>query len=110
MKGRLVLKNIMLRLKLGVSDREKMSSRDIPVTVSWSGRIAGGPSVDYADICKALLKFDEMEYDYIEDLAADILGILRMEYPDGCWNVTVTKPFPPVSQKLESASFTVEGG
>lgn len=110
MKGRLVLKNIILRLKLGAEDIEKISSRDVPVTVSWSGRIAGGLSVDYAGVCEALMKFDEREYDYIEDLAADILGMLRMEYPDGCWEVTVTKPFPPVSLKLESASFTVEGG
>jgi len=110
MKGRLVLKNIMLRLKLGADDREKISFRDVPVTVSWSGRISSGPSVDYADLCITLEKFDEKEYDYIEDLAADILGVLRMEYPDGRWKVTVTKPFPPVSPKMEFASFTVEGG
>ncbi len=110
MKGRLVLKNIILRLKLGVDDREKISSRDVPVTVSWSGRISSGLSVNYADVCEALVKFDEKEYDYIEDLAEDILGMLRMEYPDGRWEVTITKPFPPVSLKMESASFTVEGG
>ncbi|MEN8208452.1 MAG: dihydroneopterin aldolase [Candidatus Fermentibacteria bacterium] len=110
MTGRLVLKNIVLRLKLGAADLEKITSRDVPVTVSWSGRIAGGPSVDYADVCETLAKFEGREYDYIEDLASDILGMLRAEYPDGIWQVTVTKPFPPVSLKLESASFTVEGG
>lgn len=110
MKGRLVLKNIILRLKLGVADHEKISSRDVPVTVSWTGKVAGGPSVDYTDVCKALSGFEDREYDYIEDLASEILRMLLMEYPDGHWTVTVTKPFPPVSLKLESAAFTVEGG
>ncbi len=69
-----------------------------------------GYSVDYYDVCKILTGFEGREYDYIEELAADILGVLLREYPDGHWVVTVSKPFPPVSLKLESASFTVEGG
>ncbi len=110
MKGILVLKNIILRLKLGAADHEKISQRDVPVTVSWSGKVVGGPSVDYADICKVLSGFEDSEYDYIEDLASGILRMLLMEYPDGHWTVTVTKPFPPVSLKMESAAFIVEGG
>ena len=110
MKGRLVLKNIILRLKLGIADHEKISQRDVPVTVSWNGTVASGPSVDYSDVCITLAGFEGREYDYIEELASDILGVLMREYPDGRWTVTVTKPFPPVSLKLESASFTVEGG
>ena len=110
MKGRLVLKNIILRLKLGAAAQEKISQRDVPITLSWSGTVASGPSVDYSEVCKTLAGFEGREYDYIEELAADILGVLLREYPDGLWVVTVTKPFPPVSLKLESASFTVEGG
>ncbi len=110
MKGRLLLKDIILRLKLGIANHEKISSRDVPITVVWTGEVASGPSVDYSDICDALAGFDESEYDYIEDLASDILSMLRREYPDGHWAVTVTKPFPSVSLKLESASFTVGGG
>ncbi len=110
MKGMLVLKNIILRLKLGAENQEKISSRDVPITVVWTGEVAVGPSIDYSDVCDALADFDEKEYDYIEDLASDILNLLRIEYPGGHWKVTVTKPFPPVSLKLESASFTVEGG
>ncbi|MCK5117787.1 MAG: dihydroneopterin aldolase [Candidatus Aegiribacteria sp.] len=109
MKGRLVLKNTILRLKLGVAEHEKISSRDVPVTVSWSGEITSGPTVDYSDVCKTLAGFEGRDYDYIENLASDILIILRREYPAGRWLVTVTKPFPPVSLKMESASFTVEG-
>ncbi len=110
MKGILVLKNIILRLKLGAASHEKISQRDVPVTVTRSGKVAGGPSVDYSDVCKTLAGFEGRDYDYIEDLASDILGVLLREYPDGRWSVTVTKPFPPVSLKLESVSFTVEGG
>ena len=110
MKGRLVLKNIILRLKLGAANQEKITQRDVPVTVTWSGRVAGGPSVDYSDVCRTLAGFEGREYDYIEDLASDILGVLLREYTDGRWAVTVTKPFPPVSLKMESASFTVEEG
>ncbi|MCD4700727.1 MAG: hypothetical protein K8S24_02615 [Candidatus Aegiribacteria sp.] len=110
MKGRLVLKNIILRLKLGAANHEKISSRDVPVTAVWTGEVAGGPSIDYFDVCNALAGFNEREYDYIEDLASDVLNLLRREYPCGRWAVTITKPFPPVSLKLESASFTVEGG
>lgn len=109
MKGRLVLKNIILRLRLGVGIHEKVSSRDVPITAVWTGDVAGGPSIDYADVCEVLKEFNEMEYDYIEDLASDILSLLQREYPDGHWVVTITKPFPLVSLKLESASFTVEG-
>ncbi|NOQ21982.1 MAG: hypothetical protein GQ565_04940 [Candidatus Aegiribacteria sp.] len=110
MKGKLVLKNIILRLKLGAANHEKISSRDVPVTAAWTGEVAGGLSIDYSDVCNALAGFEDREYDYIEDLASDILSILRRKYPDGRWVVTVTKPFPPVSLKLESASFTIERG
>ena len=108
MKGKLVLKDIILRLKLGAEEREKISSRDVPVTVTWTGEVASGPSIDYSNICKTLAGFEGREYDYIEDLSSDILSMLRREYPDGHWAVTVTKPFPLVCLKLESASFTVE--
>lgn len=110
MKGRLVLNNIILRLKLGVEKQEKISSRDVPVDAVWTGEVASGPSIDYSDVCNVLAGFNDREYDYIEDLASDILSLLRGKYTEGHWTVTVTKPFPPVSLKLESASFTVEGG
>jgi dihydroneopterin aldolase len=110
MKGRLDLKNIILRLKLGSESHEKISSRDVPVTAVWTGEVAGNLSIDYSDVCDALAGFEEREYDYIEELALDILNLLRKEFPDGFWRVTVTKPFPPVSLKLESASYTIEGG
>ncbi len=110
MKGRLVLKNFILRLKLGAAVHEKISSRDVPVTASWNGEVTSGPSVDYSDVCNTLAGFEGREYDYIEDLASDILIVLQREYSAGHWAVTVMKPFPPVSLKMESASFTVEGG
>ena len=110
MKGRLDLKNIILRVKLGAEEYEKLSYRDIPVTAVWTGQVAGSLSIDYSDVCNVLAEFNEREYDYIEELASDILKLLRKEYTEGSWKVTVTKPFPSVSLKLESASFTIEGG
>jgi len=110
MKGRLDLRNIILRVKLGVESREKISSRDIPINLVWMGEVAGSLSIDYSGVCDVLAEFEDREYDYIEELTMDILNLLRKEYPDGSWIVTVTKPFPTVSLKLESASFTAEGG
>lgn len=107
MKGRLVLKNMILRLKLGVENHERISCRNVPVTVVWTGEVSGNLSIDYSDICNVLTAFEGREYHYIEKLASDILDLLCSEYPDGHWKVTVTKPFPPVSLKLESASFIV---
>ena len=110
MKGKLVLKNVIIRLKLGSESFEKISSSDIPVDIEWSGEITEGMSIDYTDICEVLVNFSEREYDYIEELALDILSALVEEYPAGNWKVTVIKPFPPVSLKTESVLFTIEGG
>jgi dihydroneopterin aldolase len=110
MKGQLVLKNVIVRLKLGSEPFEKISCRDIPVDIVWSGEITGEMSIDYTHICKILARFTEKEYDYIEKLTLDIFNTLIEEYPSGNWKVTVTKPFPPVSLKMESALFTLEGG
>ena len=63
MKGRLVLKNIILRLKLGAASHEKISQRDVPVTVTWNGKVASGPSIDYSDVCRTLAGFEGREYD-----------------------------------------------
>jgi len=110
MRGRLDLNNIILRLKLGVESHEKVSSRDVPITVVWTGEVSGSLSIDYSDVCDVLAEFTDSEYDYIEELAQDMLNLLRKEFPFGFWKVTVSKPFPLVSLKLESASFTIEGG
>ncbi len=109
MKGRLDLKNMIIRLKLGSENHEKISSRDVPVSLVWTGEIAGSLSVDYSEVCDVLAEFEGKEYDYIEELAFDIRDVLRKAFPEGSWKVTVTKPFPQVRLKLESASFTVEG-
>ena len=110
MKGQLTLKNVIIRLKLGSELFEKISDSDIPVDILWSGEIKDGMSIDYTEICNILAELSEREYDYIEELASDILRSLLKDYPDGCWKVTVTKPFPQVSLKMESALFTIEGG
>ncbi len=110
MKGKLVLKNVIIRLKLGSESFEKISNSDVPVNIEWSGEITEGMSIDYTDICEVLVHFSERECVYIEELALDILNALVEEYPAGNWKVTVIKPFPPVSLKTESVLFTIEGG
>ncbi|MCK4671953.1 MAG: dihydroneopterin aldolase [Candidatus Aegiribacteria sp.] len=110
MKGQLVLKNVIIRLKLGSEPFEKISSSDIPVDIVWSGKIKEGISIDYTDICEVLARFTEKEYNYIEELTSDILNTLVEKYSSGHWKVTVIKPFPPVSMQIESAQFTMEGG
>ncbi len=110
MKGQLTLKNVIIRLKLGSEPFEKISDSDIPVDILWSGEMTGSMSIDYTGICEILAGFSEKEYDYIEELASDILNTLLEEYPTGYWKVIVTKPFPSVSLKMESALFAMEGG
>ncbi|MCK4505370.1 MAG: dihydroneopterin aldolase, partial [Candidatus Aegiribacteria sp.] len=102
MKGQLVLKNVIIRLKLGSEPFEKILSSDIPIDIIWSGEITGDMSIDYTHICEILARFSEKEYDYIEELTLDILNALVEEYPIDKWKVTVTKPFPAVSLKMES--------
>ncbi len=110
MKGQLVLKNVIIRLKLGNEPFEKISSRDIPVNIVWSGEMTESMSIDYTDICEMLTRYSEKEFDYIEELSSDILNTLMEEYPAGKWKVTVTKPFPQVSLKIESVLLTMGGG
>jgi dihydroneopterin aldolase len=109
MRGQLFLSGIILRLKLGAEPGEKISRRDIPVDITWSGEVITGMSVDYSKVCSLLAGVQEMDFLYLEDLASHLLGILRHEFPGGSWKVTVRKPFPPVSLRINSASFTLEG-
>lgn len=109
-RGTLELSGVVLRLRLGSLPREKLSARDVPLDISWTGTVTDGLSVDYSEVCENLAVFRDREYDYIEELAADVLELLSTEYPHGRWRVTVRKPFPQVGLKVETASFTVEGG
>lgn len=110
MRGTLELSGVVIRLRLGSLAREKLSARDVPLDISWTGTVTGRLSVDYSEVCRSLAAFRDRKYDYIEELASDVLELLSTEYPRGRWKVTVRKPFPQVSLKVETASFTVEGG
>ena len=109
-RGELLLENVTLRLKLGLLERERLSERDVPVTLSWKGEVAEGPSIDYSDVCEALSELQGGDYRYIEDVAKTVMRVLTDNFPGGRWRVTVRKPHPPVSLKMEAASFTLEGG
>ena len=109
MRGRLFLRNIILRLRLGEKPEETVSRRDVPVDVSWSGEVSQGISVDYSDVCSILSDVQEVDFLYLEDLTSHILHLLQKEFPGGSWTVTARKPFPPVSLRMDSASFTLEG-
>lgn len=110
MRGRLHLDSIVLRLKLGVLPQEKAAARDVPLDLQWQGTVSSGPAVDYAEVCRELERLEGTDYDYLEDLAVDVLNLLTGRFPLGEWRVTVRKPWPPAGLKMESASFTVEGG
>ncbi len=110
MRGTLELGGVILRLKLGKLPVEKISPRDVPVDISWTGSTSRMPGIDYSEVCQCLAVLQEREYDFIEELATGILDLLRRRYPSGIWKVKVRKPFPPAALKMEMASFTVEGG
>ena len=110
MTGTLELTGVILRLKLGALKVEKLSEKDVPVDLSWCGSMQEGHVLDYSLVCCKLASLQQREYDYIEELAEDILNLLHREFPGGRWRVTVRKPFPPAELKVECASYTVEGG
>jgi dihydroneopterin aldolase len=107
-RGTLELEGLVLRLVLGALPEEKLSLRDVPLDISWTGEVAGGPAVDYAAVCEKLAVLQNRDYDYIEDVASDVLSLLSAEYPGGHWRVRVRKPFPPAALRIETASFSVE--
>ncbi|OPL19014.1 MAG: hypothetical protein AVO35_03560 [Candidatus Aegiribacteria sp. MLS_C] len=110
MRGRLDLQGLVLRLRLGVLPEEKLSERDVPLDISWTGELGSPPAIDYGDVCHRLAGLQGSDYDYIEDLAADVLRLLTGEFKGGVWSVRVSKPFPPAGLRLRSAAVTVQGG
>jgi len=110
MTGTLELEGVILRVGLGALGSEKLSSRDLPLDITWTGTVTEGPGVDYAAVCQALAALQERDYDYIEEVAEEVLSLLEREYPEGIWKVRVRKPFPPACLRIGSASFTIEGG
>jgi dihydroneopterin aldolase len=106
----LEVKGIALNLKLGALAFERLEKRTVPVDLNWTGPLfsAGEPAVDYSLVCSCLKTTLKDEYLYIEELAADILGILKERWP-GSWKVTVRKPQPPVDPPVSEASVTVGG-
>lgn len=109
-KGTLRLEGIVLRVRLGAEDHERIASRDVPVDVEWKGEFEDGIPMDYTDVCRSIAVLEEGEYRYIEDLSRELLGLLGREFRTGKWTVTVRKPFPPSPLRMESASFTAEAG
>ncbi len=110
MKGTLVIRNLVLRLRLGALASEKPVTREVPVDLTWRGTVEGGISVDYSAVCGILESLAGSDFDYVEDLALEIHRRLSGEFPSGSWEVTVTKPWPPTDLKIRSVSFTVEDG
>ncbi len=109
-KGRLDLRGVVLRLRLGAGPEEVITERDVPVDVSWAGLHSEGEPVDYDIICGVLSRFQGTSYRYIEDLASDILSSVLDEMPEGFWRISIRKPHPPSLLPMESASYTLEGG
>ena len=108
--GTLELQGVVLRVRLGVLETEKLSARDLPLDISWTGTLREGPGVDYAAVCEKLAVLQDRDYDYLEEVAEEVLSLLEREFPEGLWKVRAVKPFPPACLKIGSASFTLEGG
>lgn len=108
--GRLELKGVSLRLKLGLHDFERIHTRTVPVDITRTGELFadGKPFLDYSLLVDTLESRLRDEYLYIEELAADVLQLLKERW-DGTWRVTVRKPEPHLSLRTEEASVTVEG-
>jgi dihydroneopterin aldolase len=106
----LELQGLVLRLRLGVLPVEKISERDVPVDLSWTGPHAGGAPFDYTDVIRTASRFSGACFDLVEDLAEALLGALTAEFPAGTWRVRVRKPWPPVHPPVECVVFTLEGG
>ena len=111
LSGTLTLEGVSLTLRLGVLPAERIEARVVPVDIQWSGELfAGGkPAVDYSEVCSALKTGIKTEYQFIEELAADILSVLTAGW-QGRWKVTVHKAFPPVAPSMDAASVSVSGG
>lgn len=107
--GKLKLRGIALELILGVHPFERIEKRTVPVDIVRTGLLFQGsvPAVDYTEICRLLKNELRNDYLYIEELAADILSLLKKSF-SGSWKVTVRKPEPPLELSVSEASVTVE--
>jgi dihydroneopterin aldolase len=106
--GTLILQEISLSLRLGAFPFERIGVRRVSVDLEWAGDLFanGKPVVDYSVVCSALNNELKSEYFYIEELAGDILTVLKKKW-NGNWTVTVGKAFPPVNPSVEKAVVTV---
>jgi len=108
--GTLEIIGIALNLKLGVHAFERVGRRRVPVDLAWTGSLipGGEPAVDYSRVCSLLKSSLREEYLYIEDLAVEILQLLKGQWA-GSWKVTVRKLAPPLDPPAAEARITVEG-
>lgn len=104
--GTLEMRGIGLRLRLGVHAFERIEPRRIPVDLTYRGPLF--PLVDYSAVCSHIGNSLEDEYLHIEELARDILTLVKSKWP-GNWTVTVRKVQPPVEPPMAEASVTIEG-
>lgn len=110
MNGFLELRGLALTLKLGAHGFERLETRRVPVDIFRSGNLFSGdePAVDYSLVCSLLRTGLKEEYLYIEELACDILKLLKDRW-EGEWRITVHKIHPPVDPPIAEASVTIEG-
>ncbi|MCK5132643.1 MAG: dihydroneopterin aldolase [Candidatus Sabulitectum sp.] len=106
--GTLFLESISLTLRLGALPFERIESRRVRLDLKWTGKLLsdGRPVVDYSQVCTSLKNKLEPEYEYIEQLAGDVLVILQNNWP-GKWSVSVHKDHPPTDFPMERATVTI---
>ncbi len=104
--GTLEMRGIGLRLRLGVHPFERIEPRSVPVDLVYRGPLF--PLVDYSLVCSLLGDSLGEQYLHIEELASDVLSLVKSKWP-GSWRVTVHKVQPPVEPPMAEASVTIEG-
>lgn len=106
MTGTLDLHGVSMTVFLGALPFEKLFPRRVGLDVSCTRDAGPNPQVDYSEVCSLLATISGESFDFIEELADRVHGVLKNRWP-GEWRVTVRKPFPPVDTTLDRAEYTI---
>jgi dihydroneopterin aldolase len=110
-EGILRLVGLELRVVVGCMPIEKLHPRLVEMDLEWRGTcIQGSPPVlDYGAAALLIRGLEGRDFDYIEEIAFEALGLLKASFPGGLWTVRITKACPPTVLRSARAVFEVSG-
>jgi hypothetical protein len=110
-EGILRLVGLELRVVVGCTPIEKLHPRLVEMDLEWRGACTPGspPAVDYGAAALLIRGLEGREFDYIEGIAFEALGLLKASFTDGLWTVRITKACPPTALRSARAVFEVSG-